>query len=126
MARTGCSRETRACERSDARVRDVSDRATLGAKDMALVAAALLALALALALPAIARGVEPAVRTATVRVRQGDTLWDIARRCPGGDTDTARVVRDIRSLNALGSSNLAVGQTLDVPAETPAESVASR
>ena len=57
----------------------------------------------------------------TVVVQPGDTLWSISEGIiaqgiaePG--TDIRDVVSDVKSLNALSTSSLQVGQTLLIPA----------
>jgi nucleoid-associated protein YgaU len=51
--------------------------------------------------------------TSTV-VREGDTLWSIARSVAGG-ADVRVVVDDIRRLNDLGGTTLVPGQVLRLP-----------
>ncbi len=55
---------------------------------------------------------EPSYKT--VVVRQGDTLWDLARRTKPG-TDPRKTVYEIRKLNQLESVNLQPGQILMIP-----------
>ncbi|NLY29289.1 MAG: LysM peptidoglycan-binding domain-containing protein [Firmicutes bacterium] len=50
----------------------------------------------------------------TVVVRQGDTLWDIARRARPG-TDPRKTIYEIKKLNQLESVNLQPGQRLMIP-----------
>ncbi len=54
------------------------------------------------------------VRTHTVQVGEGDTLWEIASQVaqPG---QVREMVHQIEELNALPGPSLAVGQTLAVP-----------
>ena len=54
------------------------------------------------------------VRTRTVQVGEGDTLWEIASQvaAPG---QTREMVHEIEELNALPGPALAVGQEIAVP-----------
>lgn len=49
------------------------------------------------------------------RVRDGDTLWAIARRRVGPAGDPRPVVADIREANGLATSALESGQTILLP-----------
>jgi hypothetical protein len=53
--------------------------------------------------------------TAIVVVEPGQSLWSVARAVRPG-TDPRETIERIRSLNGLSSVDLAVGQTLIVPA----------
>ncbi|NMB45130.1 MAG: LysM peptidoglycan-binding domain-containing protein [Firmicutes bacterium] len=53
---------------------------------------------------------------ATIVVRQGDTLWTIARKAKPG-ADPRRTVYQIRQLNELESVNIRPGQTLLIPTD---------
>jgi hypothetical protein len=62
-------------------------------------------------------GTEPAPaasRTVYV-VRQGDTLWELARARVGPEGDPRPMVEAIRELNGLATSALLEGQTLRLP-----------
>ncbi len=80
--------------------------------------AGLVFLAVALAICALAsRPRTPdVVRTASVRVCAGDTLWGIAQANQVAGLTTAQTAQLIATLNGLGSSSLAPGRTLQVPA----------
>ena len=54
--------------------------------------------------------------TETVMVGTGDTLWDIAADA-AGDGEVREMVERIKSLNALDSGMVTVGQRLRVPTE---------
>ena len=56
---------------------------------------------------------EPARRDSYV-VREGDTLWSIARRLASG-TDPRRVVDELVRANGVDPGSLVPGQTLVVP-----------
>lgn len=49
------------------------------------------------------------------RVQPGDTLWAIATDIADPGDDVRAVIHDVRRLNGLSSSGLAVGQTLLLP-----------
>jgi len=55
--------------------------------------------------------------TTTVTVGAGETLWSLAGTAASPGEDLREVVEEIRALNGLVSSDLAVGQELLVPAE---------
>jgi LysM domain len=49
-------------------------------------------------------------------VRDGDTLWTIARREVGPEGDPRRFVADLRRANGMTTSAIGAGQTLVLPA----------
>lgn len=49
-------------------------------------------------------------------VQPGDTLWSIADGVAEPGTDIREVISDVKSLNALESSSLQIGQSLMIPA----------
>jgi LysM repeat protein len=53
--------------------------------------------------------------TATVMVRPGDTLWNLAARADIPGMTTAEAVDVIADLNGLGSATLVTGTSLRVP-----------
>ncbi|MDO4848190.1 MAG: LysM peptidoglycan-binding domain-containing protein [Coriobacteriia bacterium] len=57
-----------------------------------------------------------AVPTATVRVLEGESLWDIAEEHGVDGVSTKDVVSWIKDRNGLSVSNLSAGQSLLVPA----------
>jgi len=58
----------------------------------------------------------PAPVYQTVRVRVGDTLWDIARQVGDGRTDIRKLVWEIEVMNGLRSATIHPGQLLVVRA----------
>ncbi|MCL4079633.1 LysM peptidoglycan-binding domain-containing protein [Coriobacteriia bacterium Es71-Z0120] len=55
------------------------------------------------------------VKSVTIVVQRGDTLWSIARRCAvPGDTIPEKVAA-IRAANGLHSASLSPGQSLSIP-----------
>ena len=52
----------------------------------------------------------------TVVVQPGDTLWSISQGIAEPGTDIREIVSDVKTLNALSTSSLQVGQTLLIPA----------
>lgn len=65
--------------------------------------------------------------TTTVKVRQSQTLWDLAAEYRVSDSTTAETVELIKSINGMTDSALAVGQTVQVPLDvSQSASVASR
>jgi hypothetical protein len=63
---------------------------------------------------ASAGGATPATHAASVVVQPGDSLWSIAVRARP-ESDPRDVVGEMKSLNHLSSSDLAVGQRLRLP-----------
>ena len=53
----------------------------------------------------------------TVTVVRGDTLWSIASEQLGGSGDIRTMMDKIIAQNSLGSKDLAIGQTLVMPAD---------
>ena len=51
----------------------------------------------------------------TYVVKQGDTLWEIAKDAAPKGEDIRRVVQIIKAQNALENSGINVGELLDVP-----------
>jgi hypothetical protein len=62
-------------------------------------------------------GTEPgrAGSTKVYLVREGDTLWAIARDRVGPEGDPRPLVQEIRQLNGLATSAITAGQTLRLP-----------
>lgn len=85
------------------------------ARNILVIAACFALLALACVLPGLDRA-PSAANTSSVRVQQGDTLWDIAEvyRCEG--MSTAEAVSLIKSLNGIDGASISPGQRLTVPA----------
>ena len=52
----------------------------------------------------------------TVVVQPGDTLWSISEEITPQGTDIREIVSDLKTLNALSTSSLQVGQILLIPA----------
>lgn len=88
----------------------------------------LIALAIAWAAYRAVSPVTPrAESTATIKVRQAQTLWDIASEHRVAGATTAETVDLIMSMNGMSDSALSVGQTVEVPvAPSQSASVASR
>lgn len=86
---------------------------------VAVVLAVLIAALGGLALrgePAVSTGVAHHLRTATVVVTPGETVWEIARQVAPG-SDPRIVVAEIEQLNSLpDAGSIRVGQPLFVPA----------
>ncbi len=59
----------------------------------------------------------PAEEYTEVVVRDGDTLWQIARRHGSSDVDTRRTVDRIREMNELTTAVVRPGQVLKVPVQ---------
>ncbi|MGH2675781.1 MAG: LysM peptidoglycan-binding domain-containing protein [Actinomycetota bacterium] len=59
-----------------------------------------------------------AIPTERLVVRQGETLWGIARGLVGPEGDPRPVVEAIRDSNDLGVSTLLEGQTLVLPSSS--------
>jgi LysM repeat protein len=57
--------------------------------------------------------------TISVRVSPSDTLWSIAKANPQPGATTAATVEAIARANGLGTSSLAPGTVLRVPASAP-------
>ncbi|MBE7059452.1 MAG: LysM peptidoglycan-binding domain-containing protein [Ruminococcaceae bacterium] len=57
----------------------------------------------------------------TVVVRSGDTLWSVALDLGNNDYDTRTIVKDIMKQNNMSSSEVYVGQTLEIPAKYTVE-----
>jgi hypothetical protein len=90
-----------------------------------LVLAILLALLLASAM--VAR--HPAghdVRSTSVRVESGQTLWDLAKSHPVAGMSTDQTAELIAGLNDLGTRGLVAHMVVRVPATTPSDVLASR
>ena len=66
-------------------------------------------------LDAIGAADEPQAVSSYV-VQPGDTLWSIADGIAEPGTDIREVISDVKSLNALESSSLQIGQSLMIPA----------
>lgn len=77
---------------------------------MLLLALALIACVFLSRAPQVA-----ADRTTTVRVRTGETLWNLARSHPVTGLSTAQTVALIAELNQLEGRMLAAGTTVRVP-----------
>ncbi len=54
-------------------------------------------------------------KTQTVIVTAGDTLWSIAEEYGGESSDIRDTMYQIKKLNNLKSSDLVVGQSLEIP-----------
>ena len=55
------------------------------------------------------------LRYTEVTVRDGDTLWAIAKECGRTDADIREVIWEICSVNGVKASDLRPGQVLKVP-----------
>jgi len=53
----------------------------------------------------------------TVRVEQGDTLWDLASAYGPGNYDIRRVVYEIEQINNVSASTLQPGQLITIPTD---------
>ena len=51
----------------------------------------------------------------TISVKQGDTLWEIAKTYGSGDRDIRDLIYDICQINDIKASDLRAGQTLLIP-----------
>jgi LysM repeat protein len=83
---------------------------------MALVAATAVSVGVGAAVGTALNPVTDAATT-TVTVGAGETLWSLAGTAASPGEDLREVVEEIRALNGLVSSDLAVGQELLVPVE---------
>ena len=66
------------------------------------------------------------VRSTSVRVESGQTLWDLAESHPVAGMSTDQTAELIARLNNVGSRGLVAHTVVRVPAATPSESLASR
>lgn len=66
------------------------------------------------------------VRTTTVRVGTGDSLWEIARRFPVRGLSTGETVDLLVEMNELDSASIAAGSEIRVPAPPRTDAVAMR
>ncbi|HEY1133623.1 MAG TPA: LysM peptidoglycan-binding domain-containing protein [Nocardioides sp.] len=78
---------------------------------------AMLALGVVLGSVSSASDESTAGLTETIRVHQGDTLWDIAAERAGSGESVQDVIDEIRSLNSLATGALQAGDQLLVPVE---------
>ena len=53
----------------------------------------------------------------TVQVKNGDTLWDLARTYGPSDADCRRVIYEIEKINGVDANTLQAGQYITIPAE---------
>ncbi len=56
--------------------------------------------------------------TLKVKVKNGDSLWKIARRYSSGQEDLQKVVFKIKEINSKDSNLIYPGETILVPCET--------
>lgn len=66
------------------------------------------------------------LRTTTVQVGAGDSLWKMAQRYPVDGLTTGETVDLIAELNQLDNATIAAGTSLKVPASAESNSVAMR
>jgi len=66
------------------------------------------------------------VRSTSVRVERGQSLWDLARSHPVEGMSTAQTAELIATLNDLGTSNLVANTVVRVPANESSGAFASR
>lgn len=69
-----------------------------------------------------ASGQSEEIPATAVRVRESQTLWDLARVHPVDGLSTAQTVELIRSINDMEQSALTLGQVVYVPAEAQGNS----
>lgn len=93
-----------------------------------VIVIALVILAIAWAAYRAVTPVQPATEgTTTVKVRQAQTLWEIASEHRIADATTAETVELIKAMNGMEDSSLLVGQNVQVPVTSDqSASVASR
>lgn len=92
--------------------------------ETAAFAFVVLAVGIVIALP---RPAPEADLTRPVRVRTGQTLWELAVRHPLPGASTAETVEEIRRVNELEDSRLVAGSVVLVPAaESPTSRSAKR
>jgi hypothetical protein len=115
-----------ACDTRSRRTRAGAVRQSTTA-EVAIVVAVGLALLLAGLAPALASRADAvkAVESASVVVREGDTMWSLARACtaPGGDVQ--ETLDTIRAMNELDAA-LTPGAAVAVPLQTGEPRVADR
>lgn len=68
-----------------------------------------------LSLAAVARGADAETAYKTVVVRQGDTLWDIAKEY-GNGRDPRQYIRYVEELNQITDDIIREGDILKIPA----------
>ena len=66
------------------------------------------------------------VRSTSVRVESGQTLWNLAESHPVAGMSTDQTAELIAGLNDLGGRGLVAHTIVRVPATTPSDAVASR
>jgi nucleoid-associated protein YgaU len=64
--------------------------------------------------------------TSVLRVRQGDTLWQVAEAHPIDGLTTSQVVDALVAANRLGARSLSPGQMIRIPANDQRTQMASR
>ena len=58
---------------------------------------------------------EPSVRYENIKIKYGDTLWDIAGAFRGKEQQTADFVEEIKEFNHLKNDSIYAGQHLIIP-----------
>jgi hypothetical protein len=108
---TGRCPATQARQRLGSATRSCSPRVSAEWMALALVAVAILATAVGFA----AENLPDEVRTRTVRVEQGDSLWTLASANPIQGLNTAETAELIRQTNEMQDSVVHTGQLIRVP-----------
>ena len=108
---TGRGPATQARRRLGSATRSRSPRVPAEWLALALVAVAILATALGFAV----ENMPDEVRTRTVRVEQGDSLWTLAIANPVKGLNTAETAELIRQANEMQDSIVHTGQLIRVP-----------
>ncbi len=53
----------------------------------------------------------------TVLIKEGDTLWSIAKRYKPKENDIRQFIKEIREVNSLESANIISGEHIQIPLE---------
>lgn len=104
-------------------------RSRTAARVLSPVEGALLALVVGVLLCAAVLSTNPRpadLRTTTVQVGAGDSLWEIAQEYPVEGLTTGETVDLLSELNGLENATISAGSSLKVPARATSESVAMR
>lgn len=77
----------------------------------------LLALATAFLLLGDSVSADEPIATTTHVVQPGETLWGIAEGIAAPDEDVRSVISEIKQINGMAASSLAIGQSLSLPTD---------
>ena len=58
---------------------------------------------------------QPNIEIDKVIVQNGDTLWNLAKRYYGENTDLREVIYEIRKINNMNNSDIRPGQKIKIP-----------